>query len=129
MLWLLYIRRLAVGFYDSCIVLHNLSVSVEEDRDVLGISKQIIIFGIFPFVPKHVETGELIGSPRMAITSCLVIPRSTFLFPLAEAERHTANINMVVAMSAITSFLFISDTVFISYYIVLWLQKYSFLLK
>jgi hypothetical protein len=57
--WLLYIRRLAVGFYDSCIVLHNLSVSVEEDRDVLGISKQIIIFGIFPFVPKHVETGEL----------------------------------------------------------------------
>ena len=51
MLWLLYIRRLAAGFYDSCIVLHNLSVSVEEDRDVLGISKQIIIFGIFPFVP------------------------------------------------------------------------------
>ena len=70
-----------------------------------------------------------LGFPRMAITSCLVIPRSTFLFPLAEAERHTANINMVVAMSAITSFLFISDTVFISYYIVLWLQKYSFLLK
>ena len=38
-------------------------------------------------------------------------------FPLVEAERHTANINMVVAMSAITSFLFISDTVFESYYL------------
>ena len=56
-----------------------------------------------------------LGSPRMAITSCLVIPLSTFLFPLAEAERHTANINIVVTMSAITSFLFISDTVFESY--------------
>lgn len=33
------------------------------------------------------------------------------LFPLVEAERHTANINMVVAISAITSFLFIIDTV------------------
>ena len=48
--------------------------------------------------------------------------------PIA-APQHTANINMVVAISAITSFLFISKTVFISYYIVLWLQKYSFLLK
>ena len=36
-------------------------------------------------------------------------------FPLVEAERHTANINMVVAISAITSFLFIIDTVFESY--------------
>ena len=38
-------------------------------------------------------------------------------FPLVEAERHTANINMVVAISAITSFLFIIDTVFESYYL------------
>src|SRR5574344_2940732 len=53
-----------------------------------------------------------LGSPRMAITSCLVIPRSTFLFPLADADIHTANINIVVAISAISSFLFIIVTVF-----------------
>ena len=59
MLRLLSIRLLAVRFYDSRIVLHHLPVSVEENRDVFRISKQIIIFSIFPFVSIHIETGEL----------------------------------------------------------------------
>ena len=50
-------------------------------------------------------------------------------FPLVEAERHTANINMVVAISAITSFLFIIDTVFESYNLVYACKSTTFFRK
>ena len=50
-------------------------------------------------------------------------------FPLVEAERHTANINMVVAISAITSFLFIIDAVFESYNLVYACKSTTFFRK
>ena len=58
LLWLLTIRLLAVGFYDSRVVFYHFSRSVEEYRDVLGVSKQIGVFGVFPFVSIDIETGE-----------------------------------------------------------------------